>query len=84
MGKPVIATDIRGCREEVIHGITGLLVPSKDSLKLEMAIEQIMADKELAKKMGDEGQKRANNLFIENKIVDLQISMIRKLVIKGS
>jgi len=84
MGKPVIATDIRGCREQVIHGITGLLVPSKDSLNLEMAIEQIMADKELAKKMGDEGQRRANNLYIENKIVDLQVRRIRKLVIKGS
>jgi glycosyltransferase involved in cell wall biosynthesis len=83
MGKPVIATDIRGCREEVIHGITGLLVPSKDSLNLEMALEQILADKELAKKMGDEGQRRSNNLYIENKIVDLQVRRLRKLVIKG-
>jgi glycosyltransferase involved in cell wall biosynthesis len=82
MAKPVIATDIRGCREEVIHGITGILVPSKDSLNLEIAIEQILSDKELAQEMGDAGKSRANNLYIENKIVELQIRMIRKLVIK--
>ena len=83
MGKPVIATDIRGCREEVIHGITGLLVPSKDSLNLEMAIEQILTDKELAERMGVEGQKIANDLYIENKIVDLQVNTIRRLLKEG-
>ena len=82
MGKPVIATNIRGCREEVINGITGLLVPSKDSLKLEMAIEQILTDNEAAKRMGSEGQKIANELFIESKVVQLQIQTIRGLITK--
>ena len=80
MGKPVVASDIRGCREEVIHGQTGLLVPSKDYVALELAIEQILTDKQVAERMGAEGQRIAIELFIELKVVQLQINTIKKLI----
>jgi glycosyltransferase involved in cell wall biosynthesis len=83
MAKPVVATDIRGCREEVVQGKTGLLVPCKDSLKLELALEQILTDKALAESMGSEGQKVANQLFIESKVVQLQINTIQRLISKS-
>jgi glycosyltransferase involved in cell wall biosynthesis len=79
MGKPVVASDIRGCREEVMHGQTGLLVPSKDYVALELAIEQILTDKQIAERMGAEGQRIANELFIESKVVQLQIKTIKKI-----
>ncbi len=80
MAKPVVATDIRGCREEVVHEKTGLLVTCKNTLKLELALEQILMDKELAESMGSEGQKIANELFIESKVVQLQINTIQRLL----
>ena len=83
MAKPVVATDIRGCREEVVHEKTGLLVPCKNTLKLELALEQILMDKELAESMGSEGQKIANELFIESKVVQLQISTVQRLISKS-
>lgn len=39
-GRPVITTDIPGCREEVIPGVTGWLVPPKDAAALADAMEQ--------------------------------------------
>lgn len=80
MAKPVVATNIRGCREEVIPEVTGLLVPSRDSASLEKAIEKLYCNENLARKMGMEAQRIANQLYVEEKIVDLQIKTIKKLL----
>ena len=40
MAKPVVATNIRGAREEVVHGETGLLVPVKSSSGIATAVEK--------------------------------------------
>ncbi len=42
MGLPVIATDIRGCREVVLDGQTGILVPVNNAAALTAAIEQML------------------------------------------
>src|SRR6478736_3117230 len=39
-GLPIVATDIRGCRQVVDHGVNGLLVPVRDSTALGAAIEE--------------------------------------------
>ncbi len=41
---PIVATDIRGCREVVDHERTGLLVPARDPLALEAAIDRLVGD----------------------------------------
>src|SRR5207249_9558365 len=38
-GRPIVATDVRGCREVVRPGVNGLLVPARDSSALARAIE---------------------------------------------
>jgi phosphatidylinositol alpha-1,6-mannosyltransferase len=50
--KPVIASDISGCSEAVIHGQTGLLVPPSDPESLAAAIECIVSDPDLAASLG--------------------------------
>ena len=72
-GKPVIATNIRGCREEVVPGLTGLLVPVKDPAALAIAIISLLSDPRLAREMGDEGRRRARELFDERIVLDRQI-----------
>lgn len=79
-GKPVVATNIRGCREEVVHGVTGLLVPVKDSRALAQAIVQVLSDPEAARRMGEAGQRRAVRLFDERMVVHRQLEIYRELV----
>jgi glycosyltransferase involved in cell wall biosynthesis len=62
-GLPVVATDIRGCREAVVHGKNGLIVPPKDSVALARAIERLLAHPEEAAGMGRAGRRRAVELY---------------------
>lgn len=79
-GKPVVATNIRGCRKEVVHGVTGLLVPVKDSRALARAIVQVLSDPDAARRMGEAGQRRAVRLFDEGMVVHRQVEIYRELV----
>ena len=44
MGLPCIVTDINGCNEIIINGQNGIIVPPKDALKLQDAMEQLVND----------------------------------------
>ncbi len=67
MGKPVVATDTRGCREVVEDGKTGILVPMKDSQALADAILELLSDKERASQMGKAGRERVVALYDERR-----------------
>jgi glycosyltransferase involved in cell wall biosynthesis len=62
-GLPVIATDIRGCREVVVHGQSGLLTPLQDPLRLASAIEELVRDPALRRRMGASGRRKAEAEF---------------------
>lgn len=76
MAKPVVATDIRGAREEVVHGETGFLVPLRDVDKLANAIQKIIEDPAMGKNMGHAGKERAFRLYDEKKVVALQLERL--------
>ena len=80
MGKPVVATNIRGCREEVVDGKTGYLVPVKNVEKLALAILNILQDEQVAHKMGREGRIRVEKLFDEEKVLEKQVNIIKTLL----
>jgi len=77
---PVVATDIRGCREEVMDGVTGHLVPRQNPALLARAIIRLVKDPELARQMGRAGQRRALADMDETKIVQQQVSAYQRLV----
>ncbi|MCH8282581.1 MAG: glycosyltransferase, partial [Chloroflexi bacterium] len=79
-GKPVVATNIRGCREEVVHDLTGLLVPVSDSKALSEAMVRILSVPELACRMGCEGRRRAEAMFDERDVLDRQVQVYHQLV----
>jgi glycosyltransferase involved in cell wall biosynthesis len=56
LGKPVVATDIPGCRELVRHGETGYLVPPDDVVALADALARLTADATLRSAMGRRGR----------------------------
>ena len=52
MGRPVITTDAPGCRETVVDGENGLLVPPRDAGALERAMESLILDPARTAAMG--------------------------------
>ncbi len=73
-GLPVVATDIRGSREEVVDGETGLLVPVRDAKGLAGALNRLIDDAALRDKMGAAGRNRARDLYDEDKVVERQLT----------
>jgi glycosyltransferase involved in cell wall biosynthesis len=71
-GVPVVATDIRGSREEVVRGETGYLVPVRDPQALGKAIVSMAHDGELRNRMGRAGRQRAEEHFDEDRVLDLE------------
>ena len=82
MSLPVIATDIRGSREEVVNNETGLLVPLRNPKALAQAIELLYKDREKTKKMGKAGRKRALELYNEKNVIKKQLTIINTFAIK--
>jgi glycosyltransferase involved in cell wall biosynthesis len=65
MRTPVVATNVKGNREAVIHDRTGLLVPLGDVQALAKAIVELLTDCEKARRMGEEGRRMALERFDE-------------------
>ncbi len=65
LGIPVVATDIRGCREAVEDGHNGLLVPSRDVDGLVRGLERILDDPALRRRLGQGGRQKAAAEFNE-------------------
>jgi glycosyltransferase involved in cell wall biosynthesis len=76
MGLPVVATDIRGSREEVVPEETGLLVPVRSSQNLASAYMRFVDNPSWGRELGEEGRKRAMELYDERKVVTFQIKLI--------
>ena len=68
MERPIVATDIRGCREAVDNNKTGILVPVKDSEKLAQAIIYLLRNPDIAREMGKQGREKALKEFDENMV----------------
>jgi glycosyltransferase involved in cell wall biosynthesis len=62
---PSVVTDVRGCREVVIHEQNGLIVPLQDVAALAQAIIRLLEDKPLAQQLGETGRRMAEERFDE-------------------
>lgn len=72
-GLPVVATDIRGARVEVVDGETGRLVPVADVAALAAALEVLVDDTVLRARFGAAGRKRALDLYDEKAVIARQL-----------
>ena len=68
MGRAVITTDVPGCRETVIEGRNGFLVPVKDSGALAEAMENFIENPALVEHMGAESRKIAEDKYDVQKV----------------
>ena len=77
MGRPVITTDAPGCRETVLNGKTGYLVPVKDSDILADRMIRFIENPDLIGKMGKKSRKYAEKKFDVHKVNEKMIEHMR-------
>jgi len=73
MGRPVITTDVPGCRETVIPGVNGFLIPPGDITALSKAMEFFILNPEKISLMGIESRKIAEARFDVHKVNKVMI-----------
>ncbi len=68
MGLPAVVTDVRGCREVVVHQQTGIIVKPKDAVSLANAVRAMLQDSAVRLEYGKNGRLRARQLFSEEAV----------------
>ncbi len=68
-GRPIIASDVPGCREVVHPGENGLLVPPRDAISLAQAIETLLKNPQKRQEMQLRSRQIAVEQFSEKKVV---------------
>jgi glycosyltransferase involved in cell wall biosynthesis len=63
MGRAVVTTDVPGCRETIVDGESGSLVPPAAPAALAVALERFLEDRTLAARMGEAARVRAERVF---------------------
>jgi glycosyltransferase involved in cell wall biosynthesis len=76
VGLPVVATDVSGPREQVVPGVTGLLVPPRQVAPLADALIRLEADARLRTAMGQAGRARAMALYDEALVVGRTLDLL--------
>jgi glycosyltransferase involved in cell wall biosynthesis len=62
-GRPVVATDVAGAREQIVDGTSGLVVPPSDPQALAQAFARLAGDRRLRETMGHAAYHRVARLF---------------------
>jgi glycosyltransferase involved in cell wall biosynthesis len=74
-GRPIITTDAPGCRETVVNGINGYLVPVRNSIALANAMEKFILHPKIIQRMGKESRR-----IVEEKY---DVKKVNKTIIKA-
>jgi glycosyltransferase involved in cell wall biosynthesis len=80
MGCPIVATDIRGCRQVVETGRTGLLVPPRDADALADAIAALAHDPARRAVMADAARAKAARDFDQQRVIDRTLATYERLL----
>ena len=74
-GRPIVASDVPGCREIVRMGENGLLVPARDVTALAAALKQLIQDSDTRRAMGMRGRRIAEKEFSMDLIVSQTLNV---------
>jgi glycosyltransferase involved in cell wall biosynthesis len=78
-GRPIVTTDVPGCREVVEHGANGLLVPPREPTALAEALRTLAHDPERRVEMGRRGRERAAAEFSLDRVVAATLAVYERL-----
>jgi glycosyltransferase involved in cell wall biosynthesis len=82
-GLAVVATDVPGHSDVVVHGETGLLIPPEDPAALAGAISSLLSDPEQRRRMGEAGRHRALKEFSIQSMVEGTAEVYRRARASG-
>lgn len=80
--KPVIASNIRGCREEVIHGVNGFLFEKENTKELIYYMQELIRNPDKCKEYGTNGRTFVESKFDEEKVLKKQLDLFEKILLK--
>ncbi len=80
IGRPVVTTDSVGCRDTVIDGVNGFMIPIKDPMALANALRQLIDNPELRQEMGVKAREFAVGKFDINDVVRVHLDVYDKLI----
>lgn len=78
--RPIVATDVPGCREIVQHGVNGLLVPPRDAKALAEAIATLTQDCAMRLRMGTCGREIVRHEFSAEQVARETLDVYRELL----
>lgn len=77
--RPIVTTDMPGCRDIVLDGYNGLLVAPRDPGELSKALKRLIDDAQLRQEMGQHGRARAVGEFDLTAVIDNTLAIYREL-----
>lgn len=81
-GRPIVTTDMPGCRDLVKSGRNGMLVKPKDSVELAASLMTLILNKSVCQKMGIEGRKIVEKEFSLEHVIEETMAVYKELLIK--
>src|SRR5262245_37074808 len=79
-GRPLVATDVPGCREIACPGVNAFLVPLDDTQALAEAIDRLARDPQLRHKFGKAGRELVELKFSSRRIGRDVVTLYRRLL----
>ncbi|MBA3253244.1 MAG: glycosyltransferase, partial [Burkholderiaceae bacterium] len=79
-GRPLIASDVPGCREIAIHNETGLLVPPRNAAALADAMQTLASDSLLRRRLGERARELVCNQFTVERVNAQTLQIYRELL----
>ncbi len=79
-GKPIIATDVPGCREVVRHRVNGLLIPPRNAIALADAIVLLLENPELRHELGRRGREIVVKEFSSTIVIRQTLALYHELL----
>lgn len=83
MELPIVATDIRGCRQVVHDGVNGRLVPVRDAPALARAISELVSDPRLRERMARASAAKALAEFDQRRVIEVTLEVYASLLRSG-
>jgi glycosyltransferase involved in cell wall biosynthesis len=79
-GRPIVATDVPGCREIARANVNALLVPPDDPAGLAEAIDRLASDAELRRRFGSAGRRMVEQEFSSDQIGRATVALYDRLL----
>ena len=80
VGRPVITCNSVGCKEAVIDGYNGFLIPTRDADALAEKLDRLLSDKTLRRQMGRNSREYAEKDFSIDSVVEKHLDIYKELI----